>query len=193
MFTGIITHLGEFAGKKNHTRLTFKSDKSICSKLTQGSSISVNGVCLTVFDTTMKNSFSVDVMSETFKKTTLGDLRQKDIVNLELPATPQNFLSGHIVQGHVDGVGTVIEIKPEGNSKILKISVPSDISKYMVAKGSIALNGISLTIIKAGKTSFTVGIIPFTWKNTMLRHLKIGDKINIETDIIAKYLLNIKK
>lgn len=187
MFTGIITHTGKFAGKKGEI-FSFRTEESMCKKLVLGSSIAVNGVCLTVCKKPLKTSFSVAVMPETIKKTMLGILQKGDLVNLELPMTPESFFAGHIVQGHIDDTGVVAGIAPEGKSRILEISVSSEVGKYIVEKGSVALNGISLTVIKAGKTYFTVGIIPHTWINTMLQKIKIGDLVNIETDILAKYI-----
>jgi len=186
MFTGIITHLGKLT-KINQNRFTFSADSSLTKKITEGASISVNGVCLTVEDFT-KNEFTVSAMPETLKRSALGSLRTNDLVNLELPMTPENFLAGHIVQGHVDATGTLSGIKPDANSRLLTVKIPSSLSKYIVEKGSICLNGISLTIINCNKTSFTVGIIPYTWEHTMLRTSKVGDSLNIETDILAKYV-----
>lgn len=187
MFTGIISHTGKFINKKNQV-FNFRAEESICKKLAEGASIAVNGVCLTVCKKLLKTSFSIAVMPETIKKTMLGSLQENELVNLELPMTPEGFFAGHIVQGHIDGTGVVTDIAPEGNSRLMKITVSQEVSKYIVEKGSIALNGISLTVINGEKTFFTVGIIPYTWKYTMLQQIEIGDRINIETDIIAKYL-----
>lgn len=123
----------------------------------------------------------------------LGYLKINDPVNLELPATPSTFLSGHIVQGHVDGISKLLDIEPSGNSRILKLSIVSSIAKYLVKKGSVAVNGISLTVMETGKKKFTVGIIPYTWDNTMLHTVKIGDLVNIEVDILAKYVSRLLK
>lgn len=187
MFTGIITHVGKFKGAQNH-RLTFSADKLIFKKLTQGASIAVNGACLTVCDEPKNNTFSVTLMPETVKRTTLGALQKNDIVNLELPVTPGNFLAGHIVQGHIDGTGIIKDIAFQNNNRLIKISISSALHKYIVGQGSIAVNGVSLTVIQAEKNYFTIGIIPYTWKNTALSGLKINDKVNIETDILAKYI-----
>lgn len=186
MFTGIIENQGTII-RKSENQLGIKTAGDLMGKISEGLSISVNGICLTVtrFD---KNSFEVDFMPETKDKTNINSLQPPDQVNLELPATPKTYLSGHIVQGHVDGVGTITEIKEDGNSRILKISIPKNISKYLVQKGSVTLNGISLTIIDLGHNYFTVGIIPITWKKTMLNKIKIGDFLNIEVDILAKYI-----
>lgn len=186
MFTGIIENQGTIV-RKSENQLEIKAGGNFMQKISQGLSISVNGICLTVirFD---KNSFDVDFMPETKDKTNINFLKIGDEVNLELPATPETYLSGHIVQGHVDGVGTLTEIQKDGNSRILKISIPKNISKYLVYKGSVALNGISLTVISAENNLLTVGIIPHTWNKTMLHTLKNGDHLNIEVDILAKYL-----
>lgn len=186
MFTGIITHLGRLKEKKG-SRFRFIIDERLREKIKKGESIAVNGACLTVTD--IDNSiFSVDIMPETQKKTMFGELKISDSVNLELPTTIQTFLSGHIVQGHVDGVGTIRKIKNQGNSKILTIAIPKDLARYIVEKGSIAVNGISLTVIEVLHDSFTVGIVPFTLKHTVLNQSKVGDLVNIEVDILAKYI-----
>ena len=127
-------------------------------------------------------------MSETFERTNFGALKNGNLVNLELPATPKSFLSGHIVQGHVDGIGAVKKVKKDENQVTLSISIPRQLSRYIVAKGSIAVNGVSLTVIDAKPGSFSVGIIPHTWKSTMFRTLKPKAEVNIETDVLAKYI-----
>jgi len=192
MFTGIITHLGKLKQRKNAT-FTFTADTSLLNKLETGTSIAVNGVCLTVLEKPRGESFSVDVMPETIKKTNLDGVNENDIVNLELPATADTFLSGHIVQGHVDAKVKILDIKPEGNSHLFTFALPKDITRYLVAKGSITVNGISLTIIDANPDSFTVGIIPHTWEHTMLHSAKVGDYVNIETDVFAKYVERLLK
>lgn len=187
MFTGIITAVGRLKEKKD-SLYTLSADKVFCRQLEHGTSVSVNGACLTVIDLPDSNSFSVEVMHESQKKTMLGTLNSGDSVNLELPTTAEMFLSGHIVQGHVDGTGKVLSITDEGISKIVTINLQKELNKYVVQKGSIAINGVSLTVIDVNDASFTVGIIPFTWDNTMLHHIEIGDKVNIETDIFARYV-----
>lgn len=187
MFTGIITNLGKLT-KKEGTIFTFSTDKSFCKKIEGGTSVSINGVCLTVFKKLTPSSFSVEIMPETENKTILVRLKINDLVNLELPATPQSLLSGHIVQGHIDGTAKLAGIIEQKNSYILKFSIPSDLSRYITEKGSIAVNGISLTVIEVKKEHFTVGIIPYTWNNTMLHTIKTGDLANVEVDILAKYM-----
>lgn len=192
MFTGIITHLGKIVGIKKSV-FTFIANPSFCKKISKGTSIAVNGICLTAFAKPALNSFSIEIMPETEKKTALRQLKKGSMVNLELPVTPQSLLSGHLVQGHIDDLAKLTSITKQGNSRLLKFSIPVNLSKYISEKGSIAVNGISLTVIKATKSYFTVGIIPFTWNNTMLNTIKIGDYVNIEVDILAKYLENLQK
>lgn len=191
MFTGIITHLGKLRKVKQST-YAISCDQSFLAKIEKGESVSINGICLTVVER-YKDFFSVDCIPETKLKTNIEYLKVGDLINLELPATPNSFLSGHIVQGHIDGVGKLENIKKQASSHILKFSIPGNLSKYIASKGSIAVCGIALTVIKASKDFFTVGIIPHTWKSTMLRSIKIGDLINIEVDILAKYLEKITK
>ncbi|OGG20721.1 riboflavin synthase subunit alpha [Candidatus Gottesmanbacteria bacterium RIFCSPHIGHO2_02_FULL_40_13] len=187
MFTGIISHLGKLTKAENPV-FTFSAPKTFCASLKKGTSIAVNGTCLTVTSKPRSNAFSVEIIPETLKRTMPGKLKVDDLVNLELPVTANTLLSGHIVQGHVDGTGKVEEIKKEGNSRLFTIKIPSRLSKYIVEKGSIAVNGVSLTVIDIGDNFFTVGIIPHTWDKTMLYTIKSGDYVNIEVDILAKYL-----
>lgn len=187
MFTGIISYLGKL-NKVEDSVFTFSAPKTFCTSLKEGTSIAINGTCLTVANKPSSYAFSVEIMQETLKRTMFGDLKINDPINLELPATLTTFLSGHIVQGHVDTTGTIQEIKKEGNSRILKIKVPNKLSKYIVEKGFIAVNGISLTVIEAKDDYFTIGIIPYTWNHTMLKNSQIGDHLNLEVDILAKYL-----
>lgn len=186
MFTGIITHLGSVTNFDS-SRIHIVAPADLMPKLTLGMSIAINGVCFTVVENTGKE-FVVEYMPETKAKTNLQYIDVGSKTNLELPATPATMLAGHIVQGHVDCIGQIESITPEGNSSILKITIPKEFAKYIVNKGSIAMNGISLTVIEAGKDYFTVGIIPHTWEVTMLHTVKQGDYVNIETDILGKYL-----
>lgn len=192
MFTGIITHQAVLH-KRSDTLFIFETLQSFVAKLSLGTSIAVNGVCLTVSDLPGKNLFSVESMPETEKKTNLQSLRVNELVNIELPATPETFLSGHIVQGHVDGVSEILAIKPDGNSYVFTFSLPAGLSRYIVEKGSIAVNGISLTVIRVTKDTFTVGSIPHTWKHTMLHAAKTGEYVNLEVDVFAKYIERLMK
>jgi riboflavin synthase len=185
MFTGIIQTTGTVQ-KVGKDRLTIKSD-ALAGKLVIGTSVAVNGVCLTVVSIE-DSAFTVDVMPETFQKTNLGSLNAKDLVNLELAMSADGRFEGHMVLGHVEGVGEIKEVKEEGNSKILTIQAPKLILQFIVPKGSVALDGISLTVIDAKDDQFTVGIIPHTWDQTHLHTTNVGDRVNLETDIVAKYL-----
>lgn len=191
MFTGIITHLGKVV-EKTDTRLVIAPEKGFLDSFEKGLSVSIDGICLTVVSF-YKKDFTIDFMPETAKKTNIEQLQVDDTVNLELPARGDTFLSGHVVQGHVDGVGTIKEIKEEGNSYLFTFSIPEALTKYIVKKGSITVNGISLTVIDITKDSFSVGIIPHTWERTMLHTAKIGDKVNIEVDVLAKYIEKLVK
>lgn len=185
MFTGIITETGVVAARVL-SRVSIRASRRLIDKLERGTSVSVDGVCLTAIGK-KKNTFLADVMPETVCKTSLAKRRIGDLVNLELSATPVSFLAGHIVQGHVDGVGTIKKIRQVGSGRILTVSVPRTLTRYIVSKGSIAVNGASLTVIASGKDYFTVGIIPYTWKTTNLSGLMRGDTVNIEVDVLAKY------
>lgn len=186
MFTGIITHLGTVK-KKSESKLTIKTDSKLLAKLKQGTSIAVDGICLTVVSKD-KETFTINFMPETAKKTNVQYFKAGTEVNLELPATIDTLFSGHIVQGHVDGIGKIKAIKPEGNSRIFTFGISRELNTYIVEKGSICVNGISLTIISVDKTEFTVGIIPHTWNVTMLHGTKVGDIVNLEVDALAKYV-----
>jgi len=186
MFTGIITYLGEVI-EKSEGSLRIKTDRELLNNLPVGVSIAVDGICLTAVDLT-EESFSVDFIPETEKKTNIEHLKVGSSVNLELPATANSLLSGHIVQGHIDGIAKLESVTQESNSRILKFSISKDLTKYIVEKGSVTVNGISLTVIDVGDDFFTVGIIPHTWDETMLRTIKAGDYVNIEVDVLAKYI-----
>ena len=186
MFTGIITHLGAVK-KKTDSLLTITTDKELLGHLSNGTSIAVDGICLTVI-TKNKDSFSINFMPETARKSNIYYLEKGCEVNLELPATAATLLSGHIVQGHVDAVGKIIALKKEDNSCIFTFSIPTLLSKYIIEKGSVSINGISLTVISITDDKFTVGIIPHTWKHTMLHAAKVGDYVNLEVDVLAKYI-----
>ena len=191
MFTGIISHIGKVKSFQNN-QLLVKADRSLIKQVKNGDSVAVNGVCLTVIDK-RADLFQVEVMPETLKRTALGGLKSGDIVNLELAMKAADRFAGHIVQGHIDGVATVKSIKQKGNSRLFTFEVPKQLGRYIVEKGSIAVNGISLTVIDASNKTFTDGIIPYTWRHTMLSGAKVGDRVNIEVDILAKYLEKLEK
>lgn len=187
MFTGIVGHLGR-CEEKTEFGLKIRVDKGLIGKLHKGSSVAVNGVCFTVTKIIKATKLVFEVMPETWQKTMFDNLQTDDLVNLELPLKISDRLAGHIVAGHVDGVGTIKEIRKEGNSRVFKITIPRQLSKYIVEKGSIAVNGISLTVVEAKPRHFTVCVIPYTWKHTMLQQIQVGDLVNIEADILAKYV-----
>ena len=192
MFTGIITHLGKVE-KKEQSVFTFTTDPSLTKQLEAGTSIAVNGVCLTVLKKPQSNEFSVEIIPETQQKTNLSTLKENDMVNLELPATPTSFLSGHIVQGHIDTTAKIIGINEDGNSHLMSFEIKPEFTKYIIEKGSIAVNGIALTVITITNDQFSVGIIPHTWQHTMLHTTKENDHVNIEVDVLAKYIENLTK
>lgn len=190
MFTGIITNQG-IVSNKTKISLTIKTDEDFLIQLEKSMSVAIDGICLTVVASN-KSSFEVNIMPETIKRTNIKYLQSGNLVNLELPARVNSFLSGHIVEGHIDATGKLQSLNKKNNSHILKISSNS-ILKYIVEKGSIAINGISLTVIEVTKNYFTVGIIPHTWATTMLHTLKVGDIVNLEVDILAKYVEKLLK
>ena len=189
MFTGLIEEVGRIEAVKpiaGGKTLTICAEK-ILSGINTGDSISVNGVCLTVTKFSARN-FSVDAVGETLNKTTINQFRIGDKVNLEPALRLSQKLGGHIVQGHVNGVGEISELKKLGENYSLSVIVPSALEKYLVKEGSIAIDGISLTIADATNNKCTFSIIPHTLLNTNLNSKNIGDKVNIEIDIIAKYV-----
>lgn len=189
MFTGIITNQGKIISNTNK-ELVISS--SIATKLQKGDSISVNGICLTVIETD-RQSFSANYIPETSNKTAISSLGKDSAVNLELPATPSSWLSGHIVQGHIDTTATLKEIVNSDNQKTFVFELRDNLSKYMVNKGSITINGVSLTLINVANKEFSVGIIPHTYRTTSFKKLKIGDAVNIEVDVMAKYVEKLMK
>ena len=189
MFTGIIEELGKIAGVdhgENGARIKI-SATVVAADSRDGDSIAVNGVCLTALDVN-KDSFSADVSPETLARSTLGALAPGSPVNLERAVTPQTRLGGHIVQGHVDATGNFISAVEEGDFWTVRIGFSPEMSKYLVFKGSVAVEGISLTVANLGKDFFEIAIIPKTWEVTNLSSLKPGDRVNLEADVIAKYV-----
>lgn len=189
MFTGIISELGKVKNilkDGKNTVFAISASKS-CKGLKIGDSIAVNGACHTVVKKTAK-TFSVESMPETLKRTNLVLLKIGDGVNLEKPVKVSDSLDGHIVTGHIDGLAKITKIKPVKNSVIFEFQLQRGLSKFIVEKGSIALDGISLTVISIQKNKLTVGIIPHTIKVTNLKEKKVGDLVNVETDILAKHV-----
>jgi len=184
MFTGIIQTTGKVK-KLTANQLTVEAPM-IVRQLKKGSSISVDGACLTVIGLS-GGSFSADVMPETRKKTIISNYKIGSLVNLELPLKADGRFEGHIVTGHIDSVGELTHVKRESNAYVLTIKIPAKLIKYIVKKGSIAVNGISLTVVNVKNNGFTASIIPHTWEITNLHMVKIGGKVNLETDILGKY------
>ncbi len=166
--------------------MTVRASK-VTGDLKLGDSIAVNGACLTAVSCG-RSEFSVDLTPETMRRTSLGQLSVGRPVNLERALLASDRMGGHIVQGHVDGTGRVMSTKPEGDSIIFRIRVPKRLNRYIVEKGFVAVDGISLTVVKRGASSFTLAVIPYTLNNTNLASLSVGDRVNLEADILAKYI-----
>jgi riboflavin synthase len=185
MFTGIIESLGKIiAIQKNGNRFVL-TIQSHFKNLKLGESIAVEGVCLTLVQQ-KKGQFQVELGQETLRKTTLKNLKIDSMVNLERALRLKDRLGGHYVQGHIDGVGKILSIHPEKNSKIFTFSYPKSMGAYLIPKGSIAIDGISLTIVKVTSEIFTSSILSYTEKNTSLKNKKVGDFVNLEADLFAK-------
>ena len=189
MFTGIVEELGEVTAVENlddASRFRLRGPV-VTEGARHGDSIAVNGVCLTVIDHE-GDEFTADVMAETLNRSSLGVLAVGSRVNLERPMALGERLGGHIVQGHVDGTGEIIERQPSDNWEIVKVSLPADLTRYVVEKGSITVDGISLTVVDAGPDYFSVSLIPTTLDLTTLGRKQPGDPVNLEVDVIAKYV-----
>ncbi|MCL1810235.1 MAG: riboflavin synthase [Clostridiales bacterium] len=189
MFTGIIEEIGTVQGVKkgvNFSALSI-SGYSIFGDLKIGDSVAVNGVCLTVSGLAGK-TFTADVMHETLTRSATGSLKAGSRVNLERALPADGRFGGHIVSGHIDGTGTIVGVKPDGNAVLYKIMAPGHVMKYIVEKGSVAVDGISLTVTEAAQGWFGVSVIPHTLKATALAGKSSGDEVNLECDIIGKYV-----
>ncbi|MCG7207973.1 riboflavin synthase [Streptomyces arenae] len=189
MFTGIVEELGEITAVENLGDASrFRLRGPVVTEGAQhGDSIAVNGVCLTVVEHE-GDEFTADVMAETLLRSSLGALGVGSRVNLERPTAVGSRLGGHIVQGHVDGTGQVLARTPSEHWEIVKVSLPADLARYVVEKGSITVDGISLTVVEAGPDYFTVSLIPTTLDLTTLGHKQPGDPVNLEVDVVAKYV-----
>ncbi|MDU4862764.1 MAG: riboflavin synthase [Terrisporobacter othiniensis] len=189
MFTGIIEEIGIIKNvkKNNKSSIITIQGKKIFEDINIGDSISVNGVCLTV--TTFSNEiFTADVMNETLSRSSLSSLQNGSYVNLERAMSASGRFGGHIVSGHIDGTGKIIKIKRDDNAIWYTVTVEDNLIKYIVEKGSIAIDGISLTVANVNENSFSVSIIPHTSQETILSHRLVGNIVNIENDIIGKYV-----
>jgi riboflavin synthase len=188
MFTGLIETTGEIAeAKGTGAGLHLRVRTALAGEITPGDSIAVSGVCLTV-TAVGKGEIHADIGPETLRVSTLGAFKRGQVVNLERAMRADARFGGHFVQGHVDGTGTVADIRDQVESHWLTIEFPASLSPYFVRKGSIAVDGISLTVAGLGDSQFDVMIIPFTWKHTNLQTLKAGDRVNLECDMIGKYV-----
>ncbi len=189
MFTGIIEEIGivkEVRRSGDNSFIRINAER-ILSDVQLGDSIAVNGTCLTV--TRLDgNIFQADVMNETLNRSSLGSLKQGSIVNLERAMVANGRFGGHIVSGHIDGTGTIINVKNDGIAVWYTISACADIMKYIVEKGSVAIDGVSLTVAKVTESYFSVSVIPHTAENTILSSKKAGDIVNLENDIVGKYV-----
>lgn len=186
MFTGIVEEIGTVSALSGG-KITVKASKVLEQKELSGSSIAVNGVCLTVASSSA-DSFTADIMPQTLRLTNLGKLSVGSKVNLERAMAADGRFGGHIVSGHIDGTGTVASVTPEGNAVWLTVDCSQDLLRYILPRGSITIDGVSLTAAEVGDSYFKVSLIPHTRQETTLLNHKIGDMVNLETDIIGKYV-----
>lgn len=190
MFTGIIQAIGNISKIDSNgpdSRIVFKAGKMKLDDVKTGDSISVNGVCLSITEKT-KDSFSSDLSSETLSLTTFIEMRANSKVNLEKAMNFSSRVNGHLIAGHVDGVGVIKEMKNDGRSILILIEFPEELEKYISKKGSIAVDGVSLTINGTKENTFSINIIPHTLSGSIISEYNIGTKVNIEVDLIARYL-----
>jgi riboflavin synthase len=185
VFTGIIEELGTVSLVQPE-RLVIKARKTL-EGTGIGDSMSVNGVCLTVVELNA-DRFAVEVVPETLRRSNLGLLKSGDVVNLERPLALGGRLGGHLVEGHIDNTGTIVSERPEGGAIIVRFQATRDILRYVVEKGFIAVDGVSLTVVEKDQNSFSISLIPHTRQNTTLGKKRVGDTVNLEVDIIAKYV-----
>ena len=191
MFTGLIEAVGRVEEVKPLTAgVKFDVHSVIAEKLHSGDSIAVSGVCLTV-TSVRGDRLEADVSPETLQSTSLGRLHIGDLVNLERPLQAKSRFGGHFVQGHVDATGTISQLRSQGDFYLLTVTFPEILSPYLVLKGSVAVDGISLTISEINGNRFSTQIIPYTWENTNLRVAKTGDSVNLESDILGKYVVRL--
>jgi riboflavin synthase len=188
MFTGLVQDLGTIAAAERDgdgTRMVIAT--SLAPEIREGDSVAVNGVCLTATNVE-DGAFAVDVMHETLARSALGEASAGSSVNLELSLRASDRLGGHIVQGHVDGLGAVLDVRDDGFARVVSIGAPSELLRYVVEKGSIAVNGVSLTVVAVGEDRFSVSLIPETLERTTLGVATAGTPVNLEVDVVAKYV-----
>ena len=189
MFCGIVEEVGAVRAVRQRgqiVELTIAARK-VLEDTQQGDSIAVNGTCLTVTELA-GDAFRVELAPETLRRTNLGDLKPGDGVNLERSLPANGRIGGHFVQGHVDGTGQVLELIPEGESIMARFSAPPAVMRYVVPKGFIAVDGVSLTVVEPAGDSFTVALIPYTLAHTIAGQYRVGDRVNLEADILGKYV-----
>jgi riboflavin synthase len=192
MFTGVTEHVGkidslERSADGGRLRVNLSGASEIAAQTKPGDSIMVNGCCLTAVECGAE-FFSADLSGETLRRTSLGEKKPGDLVNLERPLAAGGRLGGHFVQGHVDGVGRVTRIVPEGDNWWLSVRVPEDLRRYVAKKGSLAIDGISLTVARWQDSVADIAVIPFTYEHTNVKSMTAGDAVNLECDILAKYV-----
>jgi riboflavin synthase len=188
MFTGLVEATAQVRSvEPDGDGVRLEVETPLAAELAQGDSIAVNGVCLTAIDPDT-SGFRADVMAETLRRSSLGPLGEGDFVNVELPLRAGDRLGGHVVQGHVDGTGTVAETRDEGFARLVRIAAPEELLRYVVEKGSIAVDGVSLTVAAVDGESFTVSLIPETLERTTLGLATPGRVVNLEVDVLAKYV-----
>ena len=188
MFTGLVQGIGSVAGierSDDGARVTIATP--LVAELATGDSIAINGVCLTAVELD-GDSFAADAMNETLARTSLGDLAPGSQVNLELPLRATDRLGGHVVQGHVDGLGSILDVTDDGFARRIRIGAGPEVLRYIVEKGSIAVDGVSLTVTEVDDRSFTVSLIPETLQRTNLGAVDTGRRVNLEVDVLAKYV-----
>jgi riboflavin synthase len=189
MFTGLISHLGTFRGYRKGRRALLVGAPGLAPRLAVGESLAVDGVCLSVVATD-RDDVLFDLSRESAERTTLGGLLPGASLNLERPLTPSSPISGHLVSGHVDGVGRVLKVASRPPGKRVSVSLPAGLRPFLVPKGSIAVAGVSLTIASLGSSSFEIELIPLTLEGTNLGRLRAGTKVNLECDMVGKYVYN---
>lgn len=188
MFTGLVQDLGRISSADRvDGGVRLRVDSGLADELSEGDSVAVNGVCLTAI-AVGERSFEAQVMNETLQRSSLSELVPGTEVNLELPLRASDRLGGHVVQGHVDGVGIVQEVRDDGFARRVRVSAGDEVLRYVVGKGSVAVDGVSLTIADLDDTSFTVSLIPETLERTNLGGARAGSRVNLEVDVLAKYV-----
>jgi riboflavin synthase len=190
LFTGIVEEVGTVAAA-TPTRLAVRAGVTLDGTRI-GDSIAVNGACLTVVEL-QADTLAVDVTPETLRRTNLGDLKVGDPVDLERALALWDRLGGHMVQGHVEATGRVVAVEPEGDSTVIRFEAPPEIMRYVVAKGFIAVDGISLTVVEYDYSAFSVSVIPYSRAHTVLGSRLVGDRVNLETDVVARYVERLVK